>query len=697
MRTIKTKIIVSVILCALLSAAVCGGISTVNTGSTTYQNSKADMLLHCENQSMTLNSMMEKIEQSVSIVYNVALERLDNVDSFKTNKSYVDRYTKDMEDILLQVATNTEGALTAYLRYNPDFTEPDSGLFLTRESSDSAFDSVTPTDFSMYDSNDLEHVGWYYIPVQNGAPIWMEPYLNSNINVYMISYVIPIYVEGESIGVIGMDIDFSKFTDVINESGIFESGYAFLTNADGKIMYHHEIEVGTSLTDTEAGVVGVAEALHTPEKEGTFVEYDYQGKSKNLCFLTLTNGMKYVLTAPTAELRAEAVRTAYLIFWGALIAIIVAGAVGFIIAVTITRPITKINKIVVSTADLNFSQSSDNEKLYKRRDETGQMANSLHKMRVNLRKMVTDIRRAYEDLQDTMVEISDTTKRVNAMSVENSDITQELAAAMEETAATMENVNQNVSNIYDRAEVIRKRADEGRGSSVESKERADALKLTTDAASTKTVQMYENVQGRTDEALVQIHAVKKINELTMAILDISEQTNLLALNASIEAARAGEAGRGFAVVADEIGKLASQTSSTAENINDIIEEVNCAVENMTSCLLESMEFLQKTVLKDYGNFTEVAEQYTSDAASLENDMTVITHEVEELLKAIENISEAVNDVSNTVSEAANGVTQVAQKTQDVAIAVEDNAKQMESNQANIEGLKNIVNMFTIEK
>lgn len=693
MRTIKAKIIVSVILCALLSAVVCGGISVSNSNKTAYANSKSDMLLQCENQSITLNSMMEKIEQSVSTVYSVALQRLDNVASFKSSKSYVDDYTKEMEDILVQVATHTEGALTAYIRYNPEFTEPDSGLFLTRDSSDSEFTSVTPTDFSMYDPSDLEHVGWYYIPVQNGKPTWMEPYLNSNINVYMISYVIPIFIDGESIGIIGMDIDFSEFTNVTNGSKIFETGYAFLANETGSIMHHQTLKVGTSLVDAQSSLADVVSALNMADKESTLIEYNYQGIDKVMCYMTLTNGMKYILAAPEAELRSEATETAYLIMGGAVIAMLIAVVVGIFMGLVITRPITKINRIVATTADFNFVHNPDNAILYKRKDETGQMANSLHDMRVNLRNMVADIRKAYEDLQATMVKLSDTTKRVNAMSMENSDTTQELAAAMEETAATMENVNANVANIRDRADTIRKRAEEGRDTSVESKQRADGLKLTTYDASRKTTLMYENVQSRTDEALVQIQAVDKINELTQAILDISEQTNLLALNASIEAARAGEAGKGFAVVADEIGKLASQTSLTAGNISGIIAEVNKAVENMVSCLQESTEFLEETVLKDYDGFTKVAEQYTSDAASFESDMMEIDHEVAQLLNAIVNISEAIDGVSVTINEAADGVTQVAQKTQDVANAVEGNAKLMENNQEHIVSLKRIVDMF----
>ena len=57
----------------------------------------------------------------------------------------------------------------------------------TRDNSSGEFTKIEPTDFTMYEPDDLEHVGWYYIPVNNGKPTWMEPYLNSNINVYMVS------------------------------------------------------------------------------------------------------------------------------------------------------------------------------------------------------------------------------------------------------------------------------------------------------------------------------------------------------------------------------------------------------------------------------------------------------------------------------------------------------------------------------
>ena len=697
MKSIKTKIIVTVILCSLVSTFICGVISIVNSVSTSYEDSQQEMQLKCVSQSDEIDTMMQNVSQSVEMVYSIAVAKLEHAASFRTSKDYVDTYTKQMLPILMQSAQNTKGALTAYILYNPEFTEPTSGLFLTRDNSDSEFESVTPTDFSMYDPSDVEHVGWYYIPVQNGKETWMEPYLNSNIGVYMISYVIPIEVDGESIGIIGMDIDFSEFTNTIDSLSIFDSGYGFLANDSGKVMYHKDLEIGSNLVDADSGLQAVVDALGNEQTEETAVSYTYQGKDKVMYYRTLENGMKFILTAPKTELQAKSKQLAGQIFGGAAFATVLAVIIGIVLGFTITKPISQIDGIVKQTADFEFASNPANQHLYKRKDETGRMAISLHNMRKNLREMVGNIRHVYTDLRNTTEQLSDTTKRVREMSNVNTDTTQELAAAMEETAATMETVNTTVSDIKERATDIEKYSKEGRESSVEVKERADQLKLKTQSASEKTVQMYENVQQKTEAAMEQAKAVEKINQFTQAILDISSQTNLLALNASIEAARAGEAGKGFAVVAGEIGALATQTSTTVGSINEIIAEVNQAVANMTGCLKESTDFLEQTVLKDYEDFMGVADQYTKDATVFDDDMSAISEQINTLLTSIVEIADAMQGVSSTVSEAADGVTDIAQKTLEVSGIVQGNETLVDNNHENIERLNRVIEMFHDEK
>ena len=692
MKSIKARVLAAVIVCTLLTSLICGGVSIINSRKTVYQDSQKEMQYACTNQADALNAQMSRVEQSVNTAYNVALQQLTDVQAFKTDKAYVDAFNSIMEQMLYEIGGNTEGALTAYIRYNPEFTEPDSGVFWSRSSDAEKFEALVPTDFSMYDPDDLEHVGWYYIPVKNGKPTWMDPYLNSNINVYMVSYVIPIVMDGESIGIIGMDIAFDKFTATVDHATVFETGSAFLVDAGGNIAYHKEIEAGTAIAQAEAS--GVIEgALADPALEGLPVNYTYQGLEKDMCYRTLINGMQYVLTAPESEMKSAASRITMLIMIGMLIAVAISVVIGVIMGLVITRPITQINDIVSKTAQFNFSKNENSDRLCKRQDESGSMANSLREMRASLRSMVQDIKTTYSDLDDTLPKLSDTTEQVKGMSGENTETTQGLAAAMQETAAAMETVNNTVMQIRERAQTIRDNSIVGEKASLESKQRAGDLKHTTGEAQNKTTQMYRGVQERSAAAMEQARAVEKINQLTQSILDISGQTNLLALNASIEAARAGEAGRGFAVVADEIGGLASQTSSTVTNINGITTEVNQAVGNMEACLQEILTFLEDTVLKDYSDFMGVAEKYTQDASDFEENMKSIGAEVETLLSAIVEIADSVNSITMTVGEAADNISSIAQKTLDVSQLVEGNAELMETNSENVVKLKNIVDMF----
>ena len=66
---------------------------------------------------------------------------------------------------------------------------------------------------------------------------------------------------------------------------------------------------------------------------------------------------------------------------------------------------------------------------------------------------------------------------------------------------------------------------------------------------------------------------KRIRIFVATIAEMTKKTNLLALNDGIEAARAGEAGKSFSVVAEEIKNLASNSNQSAEDITQILQDV----------------------------------------------------------------------------------------------------------------------------
>ncbi|MDK2985119.1 MAG: hypothetical protein PWQ96_761 [Clostridia bacterium] len=71
--------------------------------------------------------------------------------------------------------------------------------------------------------------------------------------------------------------------------------------------------------------------------------------------------------------------------------------------------------------------------------------------------------------------------------------------------------------------------------------------------------------------------VKNTDNILQVIRKVADQTNLIGLNAAIEAARVGEQGRGFTVVAEEVRKLATSTSDSTDQIEEIITGIQQAV------------------------------------------------------------------------------------------------------------------------
>lgn len=592
----------------------------------------------------------------------VAMSNFD-YDSFRQSKDYADTYTETVQQAVLDFANHTNGAVTAYLRYNPNYSNPTSGVFAQRQSVDSELQCLTPTDFSMYDESDVEHVGWYYLPVQAKEAIWMSPYMNENINIYMISYVVPLFAEdGTSIGIVGMDIDFSQITDLVDETKVYQSGYAFLTDASAAVMYHKNADEGTKLSDLDSSLSKSADFIGDDGNQGKTMDYSYKNVNKKFAFYNLDNGMKLVLSAPVSEIYAEAYGLAKLIIIAMVVAFVLSAVIGVIIGTGMTRPIRQLTAVIEQTAELDFRPTKEGGKLRKQKDEIGNMATKIHIMRKKLREMMGDLQQTQQVLESNAEDLNHLMKQNSAYAEDNSAATQELAAGMEETSANAAHIVENVGIMRESSDNIQRLAEDGEKNSGQIQERAGEMERISTESRHKTDQMYAVMKQKTDAAVEQAKSVQKINALTDNIKQISSQTNLLALNANIEAARAGEAGRGFAVVASKIGDLATQTLDTVSTIDEIVGEVNSSVSNMTECLTTIMEFLEQTVLGDYEHFAQVGEQYHADADTFQQIMQQTKEAVDALEQHIGEISSTVSEINSMVEQSTDGISGIAEKS-----------------------------------
>lgn len=695
MRTIRMKIITGILMCSLLTALVIGALAIINSTQLASRDARKEMQYQGTIQAQELNAMISRIEQSVNTLSDTVMQEFDYT-AFIKDKSYADKFTEKIGEVVFGFARHTDGAITAYVRYNPQFSNPTSGTFLTRDSLEEDFTAVVPTDFSMYEEDDVEHVGWYYTPVKAGKAIWMEPYLNENINVYMISYVVPLFAEdGTSIGIIGMDIDFSKITDLVDEISLFETGYAFLANEDGTIIHHKEIPDGSLLTELDASLSEVVSMMGNSENQGEDTLYSYQGINKRMVYYELENGMKLVFCAPNKEIVSEANRMVILIGSAIIVAIIISSIVGVGVGTSISKPIKLLTGIISQTAKLDLKPSQAGSRLRKQKDEIGIMAKEIHDMRNIFRGLVSSMDSAEGMILDSVGNLDRIMQENSSRAGENSAATQELAAGMQEASSNTTNIVKNVAEVKSNSQNIYELAKAGEEDSKQIQVRASEMEKVSRESSDKTQKMYEVMRQKTDIAIEQSKAVKRINELTEDIKDISSQTNLLALNASIEAARAGDAGKGFAVVASEIGSLASQTLNTVDTIDEIVGEVNEAVSNMTECIKAMMDFLEETVLKDYGAFCESGNKYRTDADSFLKVMGQVGTAIEALEQYIVQIASAVEDIDEMVTQSSNGINAIAEKSSETQNTMEEGCEKLQICREAVKEFQKIVEQFDV--
>lgn len=697
MKSIKFKVISGIIICSIITSVLIGVLSLKNSTQIASEDAENIMETSCDMEAYDIEALISKVEQSTETLSDIALENL-SVEEFVSDKAYSNKYYTDkMKTTIRTFAENTDGTISAYIRYNPEYSFPKSGYFLNREKITDEFQELEPTDFSMYDPSDTAHVGWYYIPIQEGEPIWMDPYLNENINVYMVSYIIPLFKDGETIGIIGMDIDFSQITDKVSNIKAYDNGYAFLVNNNNEIMYHPQLEEGTNLASIENG--GLQEAingLQDATKEGKMIQYQYNGEQKSMVYSSLSNGMKLIITASDAEINANAIQLGKLIGGSVLFAIILAAIIGIVVGNGISSPIKSLTGILKQTSEFDFRSTKGGGSLRKRKDEIGVMANGVHDMRNSLRDIVKTMTGVQKQIVDSVTELDSIMSETNEIAEGNSAITEELAAGMQETTANTTMILTNVEDVQQHSKEIFQLTQDGKKSTDEVMDRARELGKKTITSSDKTIHIFEEMQEKTKAAVEQSKAVEQIHELTNNIKQISSQTNLLALNANIEAARAGEAGRGFAVVATEIGGLADQTFHAVDDINGIVLEVTNAVSNMSSCIEMLMEFLENTVLTDYTSFKNVGEQYQTDAETVMKIIVGIDQSMEELDVKINEISKVIGSIGETVSQASDGITDIASKS---TLSVQKTAagyEQLRNSQKSVEALQEVIHRFITE-
>ena len=457
----------------------------------------------------------------------------------------------------------------------------------------------------------------------------------------------------------------------VNINGLSTS-YAYVVNESGTMMFHpNEDKVGNPVEN--AAVKGLVAQISAGEHpEPGVIEYEYKGAYKYAAYyVDKDNYSILVVTADEDDAMAEINRVSRMAYILAVVILIVAIGLAFLLASMITNPIIKISNAIDKLASLDMTENPELEGLSKRKDENGVMAKGmsglekvLSEVIITLKAQADNVRLASETLETGT---NETTITMEQVELAVSEISTGATSQADETQKATEDVILMGNLVEENGQELQNLVEVARGMRNASGEAQETLRILEDI----NRRAVDSIGVIAEQTKTTNTSAQKIREATSLITAIAEETNLLSLNASIEAARAGEQGRGFAVVAEEIGKLAAESGGTAGEIRD----------EMSQLLIHANDATEKT----------------DEISNIGREVISVLGETVDIINGlIDNVSgtvDGVNTISGLTEECNANKDQIVDAMSSLSAISEENAASTEQTSASMQELSDTVNVL----
>ena len=210
---------------------------------------------------------------------------------------------------------------------------------------------------------------------------------------------------------------------------------------------------------------------------------------------------------------------------------------------------------------------------------------------------------------------------------------------------------------------------------------SEALALAEEGANTvqKTMEgmgnLMKKVQAIASEIIELSEQTSQISQISELVGDLADQTNILALNAGVEAARAGENGKGFEVVAREIRQLADESKKSADQINDLVHDIQSSMNSTVMVTDEGTKTaevsiqLAKGTAKSFIGVKEAINNVVLNSQQISLSAKQQAVGIQQILGAIEAINLGAKETATSITQVKSNTEKLSTKAQQLQKSV----------------------------
>ena len=294
--SISTKLMLLIIAVTFVLAATLVTVSLVMTSKILTEEAASHMNLFCEERGDDLDTELLRIEDAVTSLSRWAKSKIPDVETISGDSDLRDKIVDDAVDLICFMTEDNKFIQGAYIHYSLDVTGVtgrEEGVYFTRDDS-GKFVDIPFTQEEIVSDPVADY--WYYGPIQNKKALWTKPYFDYSVEDYLISYVEPVYIDDVPVAIIGVDISFSRLLEWVDSLEYHETGYVYLKEGDGSVHYHiDELGHDNLHSDEEDQIIENEELMSQPATGDKLIRYYFEGRDRVMAFVTLRNGMKFVL------------------------------------------------------------------------------------------------------------------------------------------------------------------------------------------------------------------------------------------------------------------------------------------------------------------------------------------------------------------------------------------------------------------